>query len=331
MFRLIGNVQIGNFFLRGFNNFSYMESWEDLAKQGSLIIPRNLKFQGEPVIDSSGNSLFKRGDRVEVIAGYFPNQKNIFSGFVSDVKPTTPISFMVEDNFYLLKQITINKSFREINLSGLLSFLLEEVKKSEIYINSGKTFTFEATAELTLKNFRINRASISEVFNKLREYGVYSFFRGDGLYSGIAVVPALQKEINITFNRDIISGSDNLIYKKIDDQKIKVVAVSIDLDNNKTEIEVGDSDGEQRTFYYYNLNETDLKAAAERELERVKYEGYSGSFTTFGEKIINHGDIINLVDKKYPYRNGKYLAKVNSSSIGFGGYRQTIELDAKVG
>jgi len=331
MFRLIGNVQIGNFFLRGFNKFAFMQSWEDLTEQGELVIPRNLRFQGEPIINDTGDSLFKRGDKVSVTAGYFPDQKNIFNGFVSNVKPTTPISFTVENNFWLLKQVSITKSFRTVNLSELLSFMLGELQKSDLYQDTGVNINFEATAELTLPNFRINRATIAEVLNKLREYGIFSFFRGNTLYSGIAVVPELQTEHNITFSRDIVMGSDNLIYNKIDDRKIKLVAVSMGLDNQKTEVTVGDADGELRTFYYYNLSKTDLQAAAERELERVKYEGYTGTFTTFGEKIINHGDIINLVDKKYPYRNGKYLAKVNSTDIGFGGYRQTIELDAKVG
>ena len=331
MYRLIASAQIGNFFLRGINSFSFMSSYEDLTEQGELIIPRNLKFQGEPVISEGGDSLFKRGDRVVVTAGYFPDEKEIFSGFVSDVKPTTPITFKVENNFWLLKQVTITKTFRTVNLSELLSFMLTELKNSEVYQNANIDISFSATAELTLTNFRINKATIAEVFNKLRDYGVFSFFRGDTLYSGIAVVPALQSNIPISFQRDIVLGSDQLVYNRKDDQKIKLVAVSIDLDNNKTEVTVGDEQGEQRNAYYYNLSEADLKTVAEREIERFKYEGYKGNFTTFGEKIINHGDIIELSDKRYPYRNGDYLVKVNNTSVGFGGYRQIITLDAKVG
>ena len=145
------------------------------------------------------------------------------------------------------------------------------------------------------------------------------------------MVPALQSNIPISFQRDIVLGSDQLVYNRKDDQKIKLVAVSIDLDNNKTEVTVGDEQGEQRNAYYYNLSEADLKTVAEREIERFKYEGYKGNFTTFGEKIIKHGDIIELSDKRYPYRNGDYLVKVNNTSVGFGGYRQIITLDAKVG
>ena len=328
MFRLVGSVTIGSFKFEGLNNLSFTKSWEELTSQGTLNIPRNLQFQGKPIVSEGPNTLFKRGDKVTINAGYFPNQFDIFKGFVSDIKPTTPIEFKIEDYFWLLKQVTINKVFRSVNLSDLLSFMLGELKKSDVYINANVSLNFESKAELTLTNFRINRATIAEVFNKLREYGLYAFFREETLYCGLAAVPKLQKEVNIQFEELIIS--DTLIYNKKDDQKIKLVAVSINLQNEKTEVIVGDKEGEQRTFYYYNLSESDLKAIAERELERVKYEGYKGDFTTFGTTYVNHGDIINLTSTRYPYRNGKYLVKSNAVSVGFGGYRQVITLDQKI-
>ena len=328
MFRLVGQTTIGSVFINGLTEISFSSSWEDLTQIGKLIIPRNLKFQGKPIISEGPNSLFKRGDKVDVVAGYFPNQSTIFKGFVSDVKPTTPLSFKVEDNFWLLKQVTVTKTFRTTTLSDLLSYLLGELKASDTYISSGLSIDFKNTANLTLTNFRINKATIAEVFNKLREYGLFTFFRDETLYCGIAIVPELQTTHNISFERDVIT--DSLIYNKKDDQKIKLVAVSINLENEKTEVTVGDSEGEQRNAYYYNLSESDLKAIAEREIDRFKYEGYKGTFETFGEKIIKHGDIVNLSSKRYDYRNGKYLVKSVDTTVGIGGYRQIIQLDKKI-
>jgi hypothetical protein len=324
MFRLVGSVEIGNFKMKALNSVNFDASYENFTVSGSLSIPKNLKLDNKSIIQEGPDSLFKRGDKVKVIAGYFPNQTTVFEGFVSEISPKTPINFKIEDNFWLLKQVTVKETFRKTSLGNLLSFLEGKVKKA--YPNSN--IKFETTAELSLTNFRINNASVSEVFDKLREYGLFTFFRENTLYCGIAVVPNIQKVHDIVFEKDVIS--DNLIYNKKDDQKIKLVAVSIDIDNKKIEVEVGDKDGELRTLYFYNLSEADLKTVAEREINRLKYEGFKGNFETFGEKIIHHGDIINLSSKRYPYKNGKYIVKSVNTEIGIGGYRQTVELDVKI-
>lgn len=324
MFRLVGNATIGNVFINGLNNITFSDNWEDLAKKGEMKIPNNLKLEGKPIITQGTDSLFKRGDKVSVVAGYFPNQIQIFNGFISDIKPTTPISFKIEDYFFLLKQISIKYTFRKVNLKNLLLFLESEFKKKF----PNESLIFKNTVDIELSNFRINNASISEVFDKLRDFGLFTFIRENTLYCGLAVIPSIQKTHDFYFERDIIS--DNLVYNKKDDQKIKLVAISINIQNEKIEVQVGDDDGEQRTLHFYNLSKKDLEGVANREIERYKYEGLKGNFETFGEKIVNHGDIVNLVSKKYPYKNGKYLVKNVDVSVGVDGYRQTITLDKKI-
>ena len=134
-------------------------------------------------------------------------------------------------------------------------------------------------------------------------------------------------EINM---EEVVVDTSNLIYQRNDDQKIKVRAVSIYPDNTKKEVVVGDSDGGERTQYFYDVPESSLKTYAEQQLEKFKYTGWRGEFTTFVNPFIKHGDAVKLSSQKVPDANGTYLVKRVITESGMGGGRQTVELDIKI-
>jgi hypothetical protein len=45
---------------------------------------------------------------------------------------------------------------------------------------------------------------------------------------------------------------------------------------------------------------------------------------------MNHGDFVNLYDKRFKERNGRYVIKSVATGFGVNGGRQNIELYAKV-
>jgi hypothetical protein len=118
-----------------------------------------------------------------------------------------------------------------------------------------------------------------------------------------------------------------MIYRNIEDIRIKIIATNINDDNTKFEVTVGDPNGEIRKLPFYNRTKAELTEAAERELERYKISGWVGSFTTFLKPKIKHGDLINLVDSNVPDRNGTYLVSKVETSTGVSGGRQTVTLD----
>jgi hypothetical protein len=134
-----------------------------------------------------------------------------------------------------------------------------------------------------------------------------------------------------------------------DDVKVAIKAVSIDRENKKKESYVyfgglqyvagsgeavvgttAPANSDIRTLYFYNTPQADIIAAAKRKLTEIIYEGYRGSFVTFGEPVVKHGDKVILKSRKFPERDGKYIVKGVENSGGVGGNRQTIELDVKV-
>lgn len=316
---LRSQIIINNYLFDFVNQVDINSSWDMLTDTATIIIPKKITFEGKPIVSGS-NSLFKRGDKVEINLGYGNNLNKVFTGYISAIKPKLPIEISCDDEMYILKQETISrKTYSSITLKNLLGDIV------------GPLLPYETNFDLTLQNFRISNVTIAQVLDELRKlYGVVSFVREGKLYVGFAYLEKLRKEKKFDFQENI--ASHELEYRRIDDIKIKVKAVSIFTDEKKKKIEIdlGDPDGEQRTLNYYNKSESELKKIAEEELKKLKYEGYFGYFEAFGEPFVRHSDLVNIVDKKVPEREGKYLVKSVNYLFGIDGYRQKIQLDRKI-
>ena len=64
-------------------------------------------------------------------------------------------------------------------------------------------------------------------------------------------------------------------------------------------------------------------------LDRLRFEGYRGSFETFGDYFIRHSDQVTLKSFEYPEREGTYLVDSVDTYFGKNGFRKSIELGPK--
>lgn len=322
------------------------ESYENLTDMFKITMPRNLKIQDKPLF-SGASPIFERGDRVRVELGYFPTLRNVFEGWISDIGAKIPVEITCEDDMWLLKNTNITypskkyiqlvylskkngkprKRPKVISPSITLKQLLDNILPADIEYA-------EPVLDVTLGQFRVSNASVSEVLAKIKsEYGLFSYFRSGLLYVGLASNAKDTAIQEFEFENTIIDDSD-LQYQLAKDISIKVVAKLMGLNNTFEEVEVGDTDGAQRSVFMYwdgKGIKPNLKEFATLKLNEAKYDGYQGSFETFGEPYVRHGDIARLTSKKLPERNGDYLIVSVKRTFGMGGYRQFIELGAKVG
>ena len=339
MLKLNSKIIIGDYSFDFVTEISIDSTWEHLTDKATITIPRSISFEGRPIV-AGNNSLLKRGDKVEINIGYDGQYTKVFVGYISNIKPNLPLEIECEDKMWKLKQKIIkNKSWRQVDLKELIAYITEgtgvkykllgDVKLTESEGTISKSEKSKLYKNPELPQFRINNATAAQVLDYLRkDYNLHSFFRDEILYVGLAYYPPLRKDHVFKFQENIIEH--NLIYKRDDDAKLKVKAISISPTNGRTTVEVGDPDGDLRTLHYYGLSETELKRIAEDEIERLKYEGYYGTFTTFAEPVVNHGDAVILIDNKLPEREGIYLVKKVKSTFGINGGRQVIELERKI-
>ena len=299
------------------NSVEIKSSYENFTDTAKIVLPRKLNFQGKEIF-SGASAIFKRGDQVKIELGYFPKLVTRFEGYISFVGGSLPIEIECEDKMFLLKQTTISKySKAQVSLKTLLTDILP----SDIDFNC---------LDVELGSFRISNATVSKILDELKSgYGFYSYFVNGVLNVGLPNDASDTITEEFPFEMTVID-SDSLKYQEEKELFIKVVAISMQSDNSKKEVTVGDSDGSQRTYYTYNSSDSALLEFANLKLSAVKFTGYSGSFLTFGEPFVRHGDIAKLTSVKLPERDGNYLISGVNTTFGMEGYRQEIELDTIV-
>jgi hypothetical protein len=192
--------------------------------------------------------------------------------------------------------------------------------------------------DVNLGQFRATNASVAKILEALKDkYGLYSRFRDDKLIVGFQYDASNTNTYKFEFDKvvpwGIIDDSD-LTYQIAEDVSIKVVAKLMGLNNTFEEVTVGDTDGAQRTLHFYwdgvTTPKPNIKELAEKELSNSRYDGYRGSFETFGYYPIQAGDVATLSSAQFPERDGDYLVKSVRETLGMGGIRQVITIGNKI-
>ena len=285
---------------------------EKLTDECKVTLPKRIKWDGEAQIP------VKRGDSIKVWTGYGEDMELAFAGYVRSVGIKTPIVLTCEDEMFKLKQMACTKkAYKNVNLGTLLKDQgLENVK---------------VFGEQNLGQFRVTDDTVAALLGRLQDSGIRSFYRyEDGtpvLYCGVLFERDTQPSQVFATGVNIISDS-SLEQQLAANIRLCIKAVSIMPDNKKIKVEVGDKDGEKRTIHTYNKTESELKAWAEQEIKRLKVDGLTGSFTTFGYRL---GDKLDAIGIKIDgNKMGVYQVKKNVIKYGTGGYRQEITLGLRV-
>lgn len=317
MFKLCANIEISgarSWSLDFVTAVEITRDTEKLTTEAKITLPNKIKWDG------AAETLVRRGDSVRISLGYDNDLQLAFVGYVRDVGFKTHIVITCEDDMFLLKQIpAVKKSYRSVNLETLLR-------------DQGISYRLNIMGEQSLGAYRVTADTIAALLGKLSQQGVRSFFRYENgepvLYCGVLFERDSTPSQVFRSGLNIISDR-NLIQQKAENMRLRVKAVSLMPDNKKIKVEVGDHDGELRTLHTYNKTETELKAWALQEIKRLKRDGLSGSFTTFGASLVDCLDAVGLIiDGK---KAGVYQVKKNVIKYGTSGYRQVIDLGLRVG
>ncbi len=316
MYRLCAKVEINGDRSWSLDFVSAVEITRDterLTAEARITLPKKLKWDGESVIP------VRRGDSVRISLGYDDNLQLAFVGYVRDVGFKTPIVITCEDHMFLLKQmLAVKKAYRSVTLETLLK-------------DQGITYRLNIMGEQSLGAYRVTADTVASLLGKLSQQGIRSFFRyEDGepvLYCGVLFERDTTPVQVFKTGLNIISDQ-SLRQQKAENMRLRVKAVSLLPNNKKIKIEVGDSDGEIRTLHTYNKTESELRAWAEQEIKRLKRDGLTGSFTTFGYKLVDPLDAIGLVIDGT--NMGVYQVKKVVIKYGDSGFRQVINLGLRV-
>ena len=68
--------------IKQINNLKIASSWDTFTDTGMVKFPVKFKDDGES-ITSKSDSLFQRGDKIEIKSGYLPDLTTIFTGYIT--------------------------------------------------------------------------------------------------------------------------------------------------------------------------------------------------------------------------------------------------------
>ncbi len=262
---------------------------------------------------------------------------------------------------YLLSNSSVASGNTYVN-----SVLIPQLKKITVINGVG----LSESVETHVGDFRTQNETIAQVLFRLRkDYKLECFFRKnlttntwDDLYcSGIVYYPSDYINPDGSFKtfaydfQNNITQTDNLVYLRKDDVRLGIRAYSVakyeltstnsagkkQTKNQRLSVNVGDQDGDIRTQFFFPATNTDkdldlasLKALALQRLTKLKYEGWRGSFSSFGLPYVQHGMAVSLTDSILKERQGIYLVKGTTLRLDIKGQKpalkRTIELHIRI-
>jgi len=303
------HITIGQFDFDYVHEIDIVSGWESLTDTAEIQLPANLKYDKNKL-----KELIKKDNKVSISYGYEPNVYPVFEGFVSAVKPSVPVVIECEDLMWKLKQIQLNDVAKNETIKSFLDRNLPD---------------FEIDAfEVELPRFIASKVSASKVLEQIKsDFGLRSFVRDGKVTVGKQYDPEYAEEKFVVLNETV--KDDNLEYKSKDDVKIKITAISNMSNGEKHEIEIGDEGGDSKTLNFYNIPVSELQKLAEKEAERLIYDGFRGSLELFGEPFVRQGDVLTIQDNEDSDKVGSYWIDQVTYKIGVGGYSQGIKLGAQ--
>ncbi len=293
-------------------------SWRNLTGKATVQVPGYWLFKNNKL---RIKDWLRRGDPITIELGYNKQLVSEFTGYVTDVKPGIPITLSCEDEMYRLKRHPVKCSYNGVRLPQLLKDICPAGTKID-------------ALDTALGHFKASNVTVAKVLEKLKElYGFVSYFKNGTLYCGKVYRQATNPaKTPFNFQRPGPGAvlDDRLEYRTADDLNVIVQATSHQLKGKDLKVTVGDItalDAEQRTLQYFNLaSEADLRAAALRDVAKLKVQGYKGSFTSYGLPSVQHGELVGLTNGEYPERDGDFFIDATAKTFEDGGYRQEITL-----
>lgn len=298
-------ITIGNRVLEASAEFEVSSTWESVGDSATLSLPG---------LAARLSTVARPGTPILIEAGYDGQYFKEFEGFVSEVNVSAPFTLTLEDGAYNLKRRAVSNGWKKIMLHDLLREL-------------GVVKIIDAP-NILLKPFRLDRTTAYKALELLKEnFGLAVYFRGSQLFAGLAYTELVgSPAVNYNLQANVVDT--DLTFRRKQDVRLRVSAISVLPNNKRITVEVGEPGGDTTTAHFFNVESvSELRTMATQFLQKISYEGYRGSITTFGAPYIIHTRTARITDPAYPERAGSfYVDQVRTNASKSGGFRRNLTL-----
>lgn len=326
MFRMQAIVKIGNFpTLVKPNAVEYKRSVDDFSAAAVVKLPGLARLRGSnneyKIVNAAEQ--FAEGMTMQVYSGYNDNLPLRFKGFIRRINFTVPVELECEGYSYQLrKKEGYTRSYASTTVRQLLA---ELVTGTDIKLS-------EAIPDIPLKNVWFKNVKGTDVLEYLKTKCLLTvFFENEILYCGLRMTePSATKNLRLGWN--VIKDTDLKFDTGKELATVNIRVEKTQADGTKAKATVGAENGEVKVLKISNISDPVLlKQIAAQKRKELQYRGYEGSVTLFALPVITPGMAVEIYDKRYPQRTGKYFVEAVEGSMSVsGGGRQKIKIGASL-
>jgi hypothetical protein len=321
MYRLDVDITIAGKRFKRVNSVEVTKSRLALGSTAVISLPATaiLERKGQYLTNVETAKTFKYGDPVTVKLGYDGVLQEEFTGYVSKIEPGFPTIIECIDETFHLRRKTLNKSWKSVTLKDVLVYSM---------VGTGVTLAGEIPV-ITLAPFYLKETTAASAIEKLKEeYGLEMWLNGKNLYVSLAT-PKSDTTVKHVMGSNVIDHS--LEWKSEDDVRLKIKAIGWRKNNTKVTVETGDQDGEARTLHFYNITDKkELEKITRNEIQKYKYSGFSGDFTTFLIPFCEPGNASRFINRLFnTNRDGDYIIDKVVTTANENGGRRKVTLGIK--
>jgi hypothetical protein len=262
-------------------------------------------------------TVFKEGDKVEVLLGYDGNNTRRFKGFIKRINYAKPLVLECEGYNYQLKDKIFNKSYKSITVRQILTDL---IVSTDIQLS-------DAIPHIPLKNVVFKNCpglKVLEWFQKECLLSVYFDF--NSLYVGASKygIKKPRQKLRLGWN----TVDDNELKKDTVESNviIHVVEKSSTGTVKRTKSDQKKYSTTKDVKARSGMPDAVLKEIANNLQKTENFSGYKGEINCFLEPHFDNGYVAEIIDKRFPDRNGSYFVESVDGSFDSGGGRQKITL-----
>lgn len=318
--------------LRGVHGIEIKKSVHQIVQTAKVELPLSVVIRNNNLLESIKlTDKIKEGDKITLSFGYDGNNSNEFTGFIRNINYKIPLVLECEDNMYLFRQTTINKSWKRDSLKNILNDILKIVYEAHGY----QLPLLDGVPDVIIENLICNNETALWLLQVILDrYPLLAIYlttdnNAETMYCGLRYG---RNSGTVKYMIEQNCKEGDLAYKK-DVTPSKVILETV---NEKGKLErtvYGDTHAKNtiRLKVPGVVSEIEKKKLATQELQRKTYEGYRGSLNTLLTPYIEPGMIANIGSKQFPDKAGSYyIGTVTTTFSTSAGGKRKPEIEYKV-
>jgi hypothetical protein len=344
-FRLNSDVTIGRFRFSGVHEVRVRRGLHGLVDMAIIRIPSigrvrqgKLNSDGSVTLvpgsarDVTVGSLFTDGDPVTIKLGYNGDMREEFRGFVKRRNLNMPLEIECEGYARLMRL--------QVDQTGNYTEGIQVKKLLELAVQ-GTGIKVVCTVDFKLTGIYLHHANGIQIVEHIRRCSANAlnvfFIEPDVLWCGLVYTPYVAG--NNIYNTPTVSYrlgwnvvKDNGLKERIPTEPVQIIMNGKVVSGDMVRTASKDKTAARKEKYLMN-NVPDAKTleAFAQELQlNMNYQGYEGAINGFLQPFCLAGYNANIVDARYPERNGVYLVESAEVLFGTNGARRRVDIGPKL-